>query len=142
MAREIRTRWQFEPSDFKCVGPSMTKQADANETDINVIVGRYMKTGDAGILNVRSGRFGDVTDAQEYQGCMETIRQAQAMFAELPAELRDAFGNDPQELLAAVHDPARSGELRALGLEVVTESSSPDTAPATPVAPAVPGATA
>lgn len=122
MNREIRTRFGWEPDNFACVGPSKTKQADAGETDVNLIVSRYLQTGDASLLNKTAGYFADVATVGDYLECQNTIKEAEMAFADLPAEVRDAFGNNPVALLEAVHDPARRGELEKLGL---VEPSTP-----------------
>lgn len=134
-----------ERTGFKTTGPSMTKQADAHEADINVIMDRYQKTGDPSIfMRNTGGIYADVSDAPDYQACLNTVREAQSAFDALPARIRDRFANDPAQLIAAIQDPAMHKELRELGVleelaEAPPSSTPPAAAPTTPdPAPAAP----
>lgn len=106
-------------------GESMTKQAFAEETDINWIMRNYTARGVLESFNARPGRFGDFTGADDYLDAMVKVKEAEALFASLPAKVRDAVGNDPARLLAMAFDPAREDELRELGLLPPNEVAVP-----------------
>lgn len=138
-----RRRGDYEPDDFICVGESMTKQAPAEETDVNLIVARYVKTGDTSALMRVQGSFADVSTIGDFNECMQKIKGAESAFQELPAEIRDYFNNDPGQLADAMSNPARVEELTAMGLlREDKPTSSPATAPAGPAAPAATAAPA
>lgn len=87
-----------------CTGESATKQSSQHETDINVIMGKYLQTGDVSIFNQRVGDYGDVSEIGDYAECQAVLKNAQESFATLPAKIRDAFANDPGELvLSLIH---------------------------------------
>ena len=99
--------------------PSMTIQSAADETDINVMIARYQKTGSFhGSTNMPTVRpeFGDFVDVPEYQNAMNILIQAQDQFAALPAQIRDRFGNSPENYLAFLADSSNKEEAVKLGL--------------------------
>ena len=99
--------------------PSMTIQSAADETDINVMMSRYQKTGSFhGSTNIPSVRpqFGDFVDVPEYQNAMNILVQAHDQFASLPANIRDRFGNSPENYLAFLSDSSNKEEAIKLGL--------------------------
>lgn len=137
MSVTIRNRYTPDPegrSDFTPSGKSMTKQSEAYDADINVIVGKYLETRDPSILGAREGFYGDVSGVGDYLSCLATVKQAEEAFADLPAKVRDHFKNDPAELIACAFDEGRREELRSLGL------LEPGASPATPEAPDAPPA--
>lgn len=86
-----------EEAGFVSDGPSMTKQAFAEESDINVIVERFMKSGV--IPEIRMPISGDFTDVQDFRGCMDAVVKARESFDELPAAVRARFQNDPAQFV-------------------------------------------
>lgn len=96
--------------------PSMTKQAFAEECDINSIMRRYETTGTVDHINRREPAYGDFTDVKSYHEAANVVIAAEAAFADLPAKVRDRFGNDPAKLMEFLQDPANQDEAIALGL--------------------------
>lgn len=94
---------------------SVVQQQFAEECDINTIVKRFGITGELpnGINMPLSGDFTNVTD---FQTAMNTVRQAQESFMELPAEVRRRFNNDPARVLAFLDDEANRDEAIKLGI--------------------------
>ena len=109
--------------------PSMTIQSAADETDINVMIARYQKTGSFhGSTNMPTVRpqFGDFVGVPEYQNAINILIQAQDQFAALPANIRDRFANSPEKYLEFLSDSANKEEAIKLGLvnaPVVVEDS-------------------
>lgn len=95
---------------------SRTKQSFRQESDINVIMSRFEKTGLLTHVNQYNGQYGDFTGLPEYQEAMNKVVSANEMFASLPAKIRDRFANDPAKFLSFVGDPANAAEAKALGL--------------------------
>jgi len=96
-------------------GESMTIQAQAEDADINVLMRRYGITGKMPD-NPRIPMYGDFLEVRDYRTALEAIRQADADFMEIPAEIRARFDNDPQRFLEFCSDEANRDELSKLGL--------------------------
>lgn len=100
-----------------CPEPSLTKQADAAACDINVIVQRWLKTGQLPTnLNDGMAHYADVSAVPDYRTCLDTVLAAQRQFEGLPALVRERFHNDPARFLDFVEDPANGPELVSMGL--------------------------
>lgn len=119
-------------------GFGRTKQSFAAECDINNIMARYAKTGVLDFANQHAPQYADCTGI-EFEAGMQTIAAAKSMFADLPAELRSRFENDPAQFLDFVNDDRNHEEAKELGL--LRPEPAPATPPHTPVkqdAPAAP----
>lgn len=97
-------------------GPGRTKQADADEADINNIIARYLKTGMAPITDLTRGSFRDVSRVGDFAGVLRKVTAAQAGFRALPSKLRSRFGNDPVQLIEFLSDNGNLEEASRLGL--------------------------
>lgn len=93
-----------------CDDPSLTVQSDAEDADINTIVKRFGLTG---LLpnNVRAPESADFTDVFDFQSAMNALRATQEAFMEMPADVRDRFGNDPAKFADFCTTVDSSGEL-------------------------------
>jgi len=99
-------------------GRVMTKAAEQESSDINVIMRRWKVSGVAPVTG-QSPRYGDFASGLEYHEAMNRVRQASEDFDALPSDVRSHVRNDPGEFLDMVFDPERVDELVQLGL--VTE---------------------
>lgn len=104
-----------EESGLVCPEETLTKQSFAEETDINVIVNRFMKTGYLPTA-INMPTYGDFADAPDYHTALNLIQAAEEAFYDLPAELRARFENDPGQLMAFLEDPANQAEAVELGV--------------------------
>lgn len=108
-------------------GRSRTHQSFSKDADINVIMGRYRKTGvlvDPSLISsARAPKFGDFSDLPDYALMMNRMLQAQHDFLTLPASVRARFDNDVAKCLDFVADSANIEESVSLKL-------LPDTHPA------------
>lgn len=95
---------------------SMTKQSFRDECDINTIMRRYERTGVLDHLSMQVPQFGEYMGSMSYQESLNAILYAQSQFAELSAEIRDRFANDPVKLLEFMEDPSNRAEAVKLGL--------------------------
>lgn len=69
-------------------------QSHLYETDMQYIMSRLLN-GDTSVLNNQSPLFGDFTTfPKSYAECIQRVIDAENMFAQLPQEVRDQFGND------------------------------------------------
>lgn len=126
MSEKLVKRYVRDPMSFDThlydkgidcsVEPSMTKQEFAEECDINTIMRRYETTGRIDHVNSRMPEYGDFASVPDYQSAVNTVLEAESMFAELPARMRDRFGNNPQRLLEFLADPENRKEAEELGL--------------------------
>lgn len=99
-----------------------TQQNHAEETDINVIVDRWLKGGQPPVgLDRARGFYGDVSNVGDFKQVMDTYHEAQEAFMGLPAALRARFRNDPAELVDFMADPENQTEAAELGLVEAVE---------------------
>lgn len=132
-------------------GDSCVMVAPESEVDINRIVRRAIKTGylvDPSRGATRLPQFGDFTQVQDYESAMNAIAVADQSFMALPADIREMFGNDVQNLINAVDDPDQQDFLREIGMlpsrsehdaEAVGVGGSPSNGVGVPDAASVPG---
>lgn len=112
---------------YKSDLPTKTQQHMAAETDVNHILAKYKHTG---ILpQARStGSYGDFSDVPDYATALRRLREADAAFMALPARVREAFDNNPQNfhdgVLSAQLHPEGVKALEALGLLKTDPSAS------------------
>jgi phage internal scaffolding protein len=95
--------------------PSLTEGSHSHECDINNIVKRYA-AGHIVPTVTNPPEYGDFTQTDDFRTALHQVRQAQAHFDALPAELRREFDNDPGNLLGFLADPANRQRAVELGL--------------------------
>lgn len=104
-----------DATGLKCEDESLTEQDHLEETDINYIADRFMKTGMAPqVLNMPS--YGEFAGVFDFQSAMNLINEAKQEFMSLPAKLRSRFNNDPQELITFLENDENREEAIRLGL--------------------------
>lgn len=126
-----------------CKEKTRTQQNLVNETDINKIVARAVKTGilgDPAAISARQAIFGDFSQVGSYHDALNKVLSAQSAFIELPVDVRNRFGNDPGKLMEFLADPANVEEAIELGLMVKKEDAEAGV-PASEVPPATPTST-
>lgn len=99
-------------------GPGLTKQAFANEVDINKIVAGFEKTGMVTHLNSKEPFYGDVSALVGYQECLDIVQKADELFMGMDARVRERFKNDPVEMIAFLQDEKNIDEAVTLGMVV------------------------
>lgn len=107
--------------------PSLTKQEFARECDVNNVIKQYRTSGMLTHVNAKAaqGAFEDLPDSVDFQESLHVIMTAERAFMELPAKVRDRFGQDPVEFLSFIHDPANEDEARKLGILKPLEAAPP-----------------
>lgn len=126
----IKSRNVYTPGPEFSPGELMTKQAFKEQCDINFIVKQHASTGVWSHLNPVAPTYGDNTGAEDLQGSIQAVRDAQAEFDALPATVRALAGNNPVQLLEMLGDEDAFAELVAVGLPV--EDRAPAQPPAAP----------
>ncbi len=97
--------------------PSLTKQSFAEESEINNILAKYTKTGVLEHVSQYGPKYEDASSFDEFHQAMNIVTNAQQMFADLPAQLRSRFENDPAQFLDFIGDPeGNADEMREMGL--------------------------
>lgn len=104
-------------SGLACDDPSLTQQQFKEESDINNIVDRFMKTGYLPDP-VSMPQYVDYEGVFDFQSAMNVVRQADENFMRMDAKVRARFHNSPQEFLEFFADPNNRDEAVRLGLAV------------------------
>lgn len=121
--RRDRVASRFDPmkdSRGQAADESRTKQSFVKECDINVLMGRYLKTGQINHLAKHGGHYGDFSP-MNFQDAMNVVRQTEEMFEDLDSSIRKRFHNNPAEFLEFVQDARNQDECIKLGLAVKKE---------------------
>lgn len=104
MVVELRSGFNYDrdaasvASGLECKDKSLAQQSQKEEADINVIVRRFGLTGEVP-SNVRVPLQSDFVDLISYQECLNAVRDAEAEFMKLPAQVRSRFENDPAQFV-------------------------------------------
>lgn len=106
-----------DKAGLSCNDQSLTQQQFKEESDINTIVNRFMKSG---VLPtpVNMPQYMDYEGVFDYQSAMNAVRAADEQFMRMDAKVRARFNNSPQEFLSFFADPANTDEAIRLGLAV------------------------
>lgn len=108
-------------------GETRTQQQFQDQTDINKIMEQYVKTGTiTHIRNATEGVYADLSNLPSYEEAMRTIIKAEQAFKDIPAPIRQRFGNDPQQLMNFLSNPENENEAVKLGLMVRKPQPKPD----------------
>lgn len=110
MSMYYRKHGEFEEIVF---GPSMTKQAFKDETDVNRIIAKFQVSGVISHQAKYGGVYGDFSDFDFLQA-QNDIRRAEVIFAALPSEVRREFDQDMSKFFSYVNDPENIGKLDTL----------------------------
>lgn len=131
MKMAFRTAYsEHKRQQYNTVGDSLTQQHFAEETDIRKIIKKHDRTGI--ITHVARGvaQYGDFSEVNEYREAMDIVANANASFAELPAELRAMFGNDAGEFFEFATNPENDAKMVELGLKAAPPSPEEPVQPA------------
>ncbi len=91
-----------------------TKQSFKDSTDINKILKKAQVSGGLShALKYEEAVYGEFTGV-DLLGAFEQCRRAQAIFADLPAEVRREFDQDAFKFAGYASDPANVGRLKQL----------------------------
>lgn len=77
-----------------CTDESKAQQHLANEVDINTIVDRFLKSGTMPQIPLPP-TYEEWDEVFDFQTALNKINEGKNAFGMLPAEIRDAFHNDP-----------------------------------------------
>lgn len=105
-----------KPSVDCSVLPSMTVQADAKSADINHIMEQYEKRGFIPPLYQGQPFYGDVSELGDLQDSLIKVREAEELFAQYPAKIRERFDNDYVKFIEFLENEANRKEAEELGI--------------------------
>jgi phage internal scaffolding protein len=98
------------------VGESLTQQHFKKSTDIVEIIKKHDRTGIIEHVARGVAQYGDYSEVNEYREALDMVNSANASFMQLPAELRQMFGNDAGEFFEFATDPKNEAKMQELGL--------------------------
>ena len=101
-----------------------TKQSFKDETDVNAIIAKHTRMGTLSHLEQWGGQYGDWSDF-DFQNAQNQIANANSMFEQLPAAVRNQFANSPEKFLEYVNDPANKDDLVTKLPELAAPRSRP-----------------
>lgn len=107
-----------------CADVSLTQQSQLQDTDINVIMERALRTGVVPVSR-QAPSYGDFRGITDFRTAMEVVSAAEETFMGLPAAFRARMENDAQRFLAFCEDPGNLPEMAQLGLVPPVEVQEP-----------------
>lgn len=117
---ETGESYLYDPKEENHPSRSRTQQNQLHDTDINVIVSRFIKTGT--LPQVPMPTVADFTESvTDFQTAMNMIVAAERSFMSLPSDVRAYFGNDPQKFLTFVDNADNFDEAVRLGIAKARE---------------------
>lgn len=102
-------------TEVKDFGHSLTSQAMTDEVDINKIMARIQK-GQVVMASDGQPFYGDVSEYGGLQEAIMKVQEADDLFMQYPAELREKFDNDPINFVAFLENPDNYDEALKMGL--------------------------
>lgn len=145
----LRAEYNYDMSEASkecalvCSDKSLTRQSEAEEADINVLIERF-GLGVPMPVDLRVPLQGDFESIMDFQGAMNIMIEGREAFMQLPPKVRARFGNDPGAFLDFVYDDANYDEAVKMGValprpvevepapmkvEVVAPAGAPPVAP-------------
>lgn len=77
----------YQDKGFQTEGPSLTRQSEADECDINKIMERFDRTGQLPTVIKAPGTYGDAR-VVDFQTAKQIVLDAENLFKSLPANAR------------------------------------------------------
>ncbi len=90
-----------------------TKQSFKDETDINRLLARANRSGTISHLQKYEGRYADFADFDFFENAIK-LAKGREIFDELPAEIRNEFGQSQAAFFNYVNDPENKDRLGEL----------------------------
>lgn len=104
--------------------PSRAIQSQKDEANINTIVRNFGVTGRVPVA-ARLPEYGDFCGINDYQSALHAIKEADASFSALPAQVRKQFNHDAGAFVDFALDPNNLPQLREWGLAPTPPQAAP-----------------
>lgn len=125
---------RHERQRFDTGTESRTKQSFKDESDINLIMAKYLKTGVLEHVKKNPGQYLDLPEGLDYQNALNIVIAAGEAFDKLPGNVRQRFDNNAVAFLEFMNDEDTIEEQLELGLrEEIVVVEPPLEEPASPV---------
>ncbi|QCQ84987.1 internal scaffolding protein [Blackfly microvirus SF02] len=114
------TNVESDRVSLKCEDKSLAIQSAKDECDINVILERFMKSGQPPPFALPE-HFGDYSQVHNQFEARSKIAEANAIFYKLDADTRTEFQNDParwEETVLAALARGDAERLQAIGIDI------------------------
>lgn len=93
-----------------------TKQEFKDECDINILMSRYLQTGEIPDVSDRAPQYLDVSASGDFREAMEFVAGARTLFFEMPSKIRSQFDNDPALFVDFCSHEKNRPEMEEMGL--------------------------
>ena len=114
---EVESRPDF--SDQNPNAESLTEQSFKDESDANILVSRFQRTGDTSMFRDEAfASYGDFTGVYDLQTAWQSVIDAEDAFASLPSKIRKEFDNDPIKLDEAITFAVSDSKIRNRLIEI------------------------
>lgn len=123
--QKLYTQKRIRHNPTENLEPSKTDQSFKDDCDVNVILSRYMRTGLSPFKNEGKGGYADVSEVPDLLTAHTQLKEAKAIFDQLPAQVRKKLENNPLALQSYLDDPDNFDEALELGLIVKKEAHPP-----------------
>lgn len=92
-----------------------TKQEFKDDCDINIIMARFLLSGEIPNVHEAYPQYADATGA-DFQEAMNFVAGANSMFQQMPSAIRNRFNNDPGAFIDFCSDEKNREEMAQMGL--------------------------
>ncbi len=97
-----------------------TKQSQADECDINMLLERYQRDASLGHLEKYGGQYGNYAD-YDFENHVTKIAEMNTIFEQLPAEVKKDFGQSTNKFFEFVTAPENREKLAELLPEIANQ---------------------
>lgn len=111
-------------------GSSRTKQSFKDQVNINKIIKKHRRTGMLEHVNRKAPFYGDVSNLVGYAEALIKVKEAEELFNNMSADIRERFNNNPQEMVTFLEDKNNLKEAIELGMVLKQPEPEPVEAPA------------
>lgn len=103
--------------------PSLTEQDHKDSANINKVIAKLAMNDPSLRFSAQAGSYSDITSI-DYHAAMNIVANANSVFEELPAELRQKFAT-PDHFLDWIQNPKNGEEIIAYGLGELVDPQEP-----------------
>ena len=116
--KTITFRTAYDPPKkyvFNTEGESRTQQHFKEECEIINIIKRHDRNGIIEHVQRGQARYGDFSEVHDYRQALDSVRDANEEFMQIPSDIRKKFDNDPGKFYEFVSNPDNKDQLKEMG---------------------------